>query len=126
MRNYEVNYGGEVVALPKYNFKIAEKLEKQDSINAGNTRFRDKCKSMYELEKELLGADFVDRVIGNFEDADPNEINIVYIQIVRTYNDVLSEYTSQDISDKIETSKVDKVVELVNALDKANTMRFTR
>lgn len=126
MKNYELSYGGECVQLPAYNFKIAEKLEKQEAMNLGSSKFRDKCKSMYDIEKELLGDDFVDTMIGKFEDADPNEINIVYMMIVRAYSNPLDEFNNSNLSDKLDSTKIDKMVELINALDKANNLKIKK
>ena len=120
---YELNYGGEIVELPAYNFDIADKLEKQETINAGTAKFRDKCKSMYELIKSLTGEEFVSKVIGNFNKADPNEINIVYMKIVRVYSSPLNEY-NEDSLNQVDYSKIDKVVEIINALDKARNIKL--
>lgn len=120
---YELNYGGEIVELPAYNFDIADKLEKQETINSGTAKFRDKCKSMYELIRSLTGEEFVSKVIGNFNKADPNEINIVYMKIVRVYSSPLNEY-NEDSLNQVDYSKIDKVVEIINALDKARNIKL--
>lgn len=119
---YELNYGGEVIELPAYTFEIADRLERQESVNFGNTKFKDKCKAMYELIKYLIGADNTKRLLGDFAKVDPNEINIVYMKIVRAYSSPLNEFSESNF-DQIDYSKVDKVVELINALDKAQNIK---
>lgn len=123
---YTITHNNETITLPAYIFKIAEKLEKQEAMNLGNSRFKDKCKSMYELEKELLGAGVVDTLLGKFENTDPNDINILYLKIVRAYAEPIDEFNNQNINEQLDISKADKLVEIVNALEKANTMKVIR
>lgn len=124
--NYTLNYGGESFELPPYNFSIADKLEKQEVINAGNGRFRDKCNSMYILITELLGKDTVEKLIGKFADCDPNEINIIYLLITRTYSKPLAEYTQSESFESLENPQIDKLIELVNAFDKASKLKVIK
>ena len=67
--------------------------------------------------------EFVSKVIGNFNKADPNEINIVYMKIVRVYSSPLNEY-NEDSLNQVDYSKIDKVVEIINALDKARNIKL--
>lgn len=124
--NYTLNYGGESFELPPYNLSIADKLEKQEAINTGNGRFRDKCNSMYILITELLGKDTVENLIGKFVDCDPNEINIVYLLITRAYSKPLTEYTQNESFESLENPQIDKLIDLVNAFDKASRLKVIK
>lgn len=124
--NYTLNYGGESFELPPYNLSIADKLEKQEAINTGNGRFRDKCNSMYILITELLGKDTVENLIGKFVDCDPNEINIVYLLITRAYSKPLTEYTQSESFESLENPQIDKLIDLVNAFDKASRLKVIK
>ena len=122
MMNYEVEYQGETFELPAYNFKIAEKLEVQEKVNAGNDTIKNKCRKMYNLISELIGSDNVKQALGEFEDTDPNAINLLYLNIVRTYNKPLQEYNTEQIED----AQLDKLLQLINALDTASRLKVLK
>ena len=42
--DYSLNYKNEIVPLPSYNFSIADRIEKQDSMNISvNVSIKDRC-----------------------------------------------------------------------------------
>lgn len=54
--DYSLNYKNEIVPLPPYNFSIADRIEKQDSMNiSGNVSMKDRCQSMYNIISEIIG-----------------------------------------------------------------------
>jgi len=97
--------------------KIAEKLEKTELLNnKASENFKNKCKSMYDFCSELLGKEIVAALIGKFEESDPNEINILYLDIVKTYNKPLEDYQQAEASDKLNSMEFDKMTELLKAV----------
>lgn len=118
---YAIIYDGNSYDLPTYSFSIAEKIEKQESINASNQKFKDKCKAMYELVVDILGKDTVNSILGDFAKADPNVINILYLKIVSSYNKPVTSFNVEDtekMMDSIPFDKLTDMMELVNTIDK--------
>ena len=114
---YNINRNGESYELPKYTMKIAEKLEKAELLNnKASENFKNKCKSMYDFCAELLGKEIVSTLIGKFEESDPNEINILYLDIIKTYNKPLEDYQQAEASDKLNSMEFDKMTELLKAV----------
>jgi hypothetical protein len=109
--------------LPQYTFAIADMIEKQEVINSGNTKFKDKCKSMYDLLSKLLGEDAITNLVGKFTESDPNTINIFYLMVVRAYAKPLEEYNEENATIDLDKYQVDKIVNLVEALDKASKIK---
>lgn len=113
---YKINWNGESYDIPNYSLKIADKLEGIELLNRGNQKFRDKCKKMYDFICEMLTKDIVINLLGKFEDSDPNNINILYLEIVKTYNQPLIDYNKSDIEEKLNTDEMSKMSELIKAI----------
>lgn len=120
---YSMFYNGESYDLPRYNFSIAEKIEKQEMLNRGTGLFKDKCKGMYNLIVDLLGKEETEKCIGKFNEADPNEINIAYLEIVKAYGKPVLEYNTTSAEEKIEDANIDKLAKIVNAFEKIEKMK---
>lgn len=123
MANYYITYAGQEYDLPQYTFAIADMIEKQEVINSGNAKFKDKCKSMYDLLSKLLGEETLTNLVGKFNDSDPNTINIFYLMVARAYAKPLEEYNEENATIDLDKYQVDKIVNLVEALDKASKIK---
>ena len=66
----------------------------------------------------------IEELIGKFEDCDPNEINILYLQILKTYNEPLENYKDSDVYARLDNFQIEKLTSLVDALDKASKMKL--
>ena len=75
---YTANFEGNIIELPDYTFNIADKLERQESVNSGNSKLKDKCKSMYDLITDLIGTELITTLLGKFNESDPIRMNILY------------------------------------------------
>ena len=118
---YTIVKNGEVIELPKYSMKIAGELEAVDLLNQKVSEpFKSKCKKMYEFCSSLIGKEKVADLIGKFEESDPNEINVLYLNIVNCYNKPIEEYTQASASEKMNSMEVDKMIELLNAIGKSD------
>ena len=126
MTDYRIEYGGNEYELPKYSFLISEKLEKQEEINKGVSNFKSKCKQMYNLIADILGADVTKEIIGEFSSTDPNEINILYLKIVKAYSKPIEDFNEDTISNSLDNLTVDKIIELTKAVEKANSLNIRK
>ena len=123
---YTVIYNGQSYDMPNYSIKISEKLEEIELLNRGNQKFRDKCKKMYDFIGEILTKQVVNELIGKFEDSDPNKINILYLEIVKSYNKPLMDYNDAEVEKKINSDELGKVIELVKALPQIKELKETK
>lgn len=123
---YTITLDNNIIDLPEYNFTIADKLERQENVNAGKGRFKDKCKSMYDTISDIVGMECTMDTLGKFADADPNRINIMYLSIINAYNEPLNKFSEEHTFDKLDTQQIDKVVSLINALEKANNLKVIK
>lgn len=123
---YSITIDNNIIDLPEYNFTIADKLERQENVNTGKGRLKDKCKSMYDTISDIIGMDNTMDILGKFADADPNRINIVYLSIVNAYNEPLNKFSEEHTFEKLDTQQIDKIVNLINALEKANNLRVIK
>lgn len=122
MNTYNVVINGTSYELPAYTMLIAEKLEKQEIINASTQKMRDKLKAMYELCEDLLGKQAVKELLGTFTEMDPNTLNIVYLEIIKQYNKPLTDYNTQQTAGKLEDVQIDKITELFKAVSQADML----
>ena len=113
---YTVIYNGQSYDIPNYSIKISEKLEEIELLNRGNQKFRDKCKKMYDFIGEVLTKQVANELIGKFEDSDPNTINILYLEIVKSYNKPLADYNESEVEKRMNSDELEKMLELVKAL----------
>lgn len=98
---YVLNFKGQTIKLPAYNLVMADKLEKQEKINNSAKSLLDKCTSMYELCSELIGKELLENLIGTLDTLDPNELNMLYLSIINSYNSPLSEFSQSQANDKL-------------------------
>lgn len=113
---YTIIWNGQSYDIPKYTMKISEKLEEIELLNRGNQKFRDKCKKMYDFIVEILGKETTSEILGKFEESDPNNLNILYLEIVKSYNKPLLDYNKQGVDEQLDSEQVTKMLELVKAL----------
>lgn len=113
---YAIVKDGETYDLPKYSMKIADKLESVENQSQKNVSFRIKCKARYDTVSELLGKEVVNTLLGKFEDSDPNEINILYLNIIQEYNKPIEEHNSAAAKEKMNDIDIDKMTELLKSL----------
>ena len=115
---YSIDYYGESYELPAYTLGIADKLEAQDALNRSNKSLREQCEGMYKTISDIVGTEFCDKAWGSLNNADPNELNIVYLKICAAYTKPLAEYQAEEIKRKIASAGVDNVLSLADKVSK--------
>ena len=123
---YNINYNDTVVTLPKYSLKIAEMLEQQDKINSSPIKFREKCKTMFTTLENIIGNEKISELIGKFEECDPNDINLLYLSVVKAYGEPLNSYNTDSVYNSLNDMQVDKLTRLIDALEKANKLHLNK
>ena len=114
---------GMVIELPKYTFDIAEKIERQEIVNSGTSKFKDKCKSMYTTICSIIGEDKVSDAIGAFNETDPNLINIMYLELIKAYNKPIEEFNQNKLTDSLQNSGVEDITKLLNSLQNIDKLK---
>ena len=104
--DYSMTVTGMVIELPKYTFDIAEKIERQEVVNSGTSKFKDKCKSMYATICSIIGEDKVADAIGTFNETDPNLINIMYLLLIKAYNYSIEEFNQNMLTYSLQNTSV--------------------
>lgn len=122
--DYILNFNGEEVELPKYSFTIANRLEKQEDMNVGNASYQDKFKGMYNVVADIIGKDKIKDLIGTFLQCDPNEINILYLKVLETYNTPLTDFNMQRTNDLIDNANIESLKELLVTAEKAAELKL--
>lgn len=120
---YTILENGKTYDLPKYNLKISAKMEVVENFKRTGASSCDKIRKMYDFIAEIIGKENAVEILGKVDDADPNYINIVYLDIVKAYNKPLTEYESERQAEQLDNDifdKLDKLVKGVNALNTLN------
>ena len=123
---YNINYNETVVTLPKYSLKIAEMLEQQDKINSSPIKFREKCKTMFTTLENIIGNEKISELLGKFEECDPNDINLLYLSVIKAYGEPLNSYNTDSVYNSLNDMQVDKLTRLMEALEKANKLHLNK
>lgn len=114
---YSIVFNGTEVNLPNYSFTIANKIEEIEiSNNNAGKKFKDKCNLMYKFESELIGKQQLSELIGDFNDCDPNDINLLYLKIVASYQKPITDYNSEATESKMNDANLSKLLEVLNAV----------
>ena len=123
---YNINYNDTVVTLPKYSLKIAEMLEQQDKINSSPIKFREKCKTMFTTLTNIIGNEKISELLGKFEECDPNDINLLYLSVIKAYGEPLNSYNTDSVYNSLNDMQVDKLTRLMDALEKAQKLHLNK
>ena len=116
---YSVILNGENIELPMYNFNVVRKMEDVELVvNNASKKYIDKCKKMYSFLQEILGEEKISKVIGAFEECDPNDIHILYLSVKDCYNMPLQNYTAEKGTERINAMELDKLTKLADIMDK--------
>ena len=121
--DYSMTVNGMVIELPKYTFDIAEKIERQEIVNSGTSKFKDKCKSMYSTICSIIGDDKVSETIGAFNETDPNLINIMYLELIKAYNKPIEEFNQNNLTDSLQNSGIEDITKLLNSLQNIDKLK---
>ena len=121
--DYSMTVNGMVIELPKYTFEIAEKIERQEIVNSGTSKFKDKCKSMYTTICNIIGDEKVSETIGAFNETDPNLINIMYLELIKAYNKPIEEFNQNNLTDSLQNSGIEDITKLLNSLQNIDKLK---
>lgn len=122
--NYQINVNGSTYALPAYNIKIMQMLDEQEKKNNdASVDILDKLKSLYNTCESLIPN--LSAIIGSFDSLDPNELNLVYLNIIQAYSEPVNSHNNDEAKTKIQDALssiegADKMVELIEKLEKLN------
>lgn len=113
---YSILFDGKKIELPKYSVELALKIEALDNVE-GN--LKDKLQAMYDFVYELIGEKEVE-LIGAFDEADPNMINILFLQIVSCYNKPLTDYNVKEATKVMDDPQIKKALDNIDKMVEAN------
>ena len=113
---YTIIHDGKSYDIPNYTMGVAGEIEKVELFKVAENPFDKKCKKMYDFISDKLGKENTIEVVGEFLNADPNTINIIYLKIVASYNRPLEEYQNEQSQTKLDDAQIDKVTALLSAL----------
>lgn len=124
MYSYEfVTEKGNNICLPNYTVNIAEQMEKAHMANTnGGLNFRQKINRLYEFCTSVVGKENMEKEVGKLDNADPNEINILYLAILDCYNKPLEDYEQRKLDAKMDSAHIDKLSNILDKADKAGAL----
>lgn len=101
---YVVEFKDKEIVLPQYTIDIVDKIEKADKINMSDNRpYKEKVKALLDLEYELVGKDIVDELVGGeLNSCDPNDVQILFILIIRAYDKPIDDINAERDDDVLE------------------------
>lgn len=122
--NYEITLeDGSALELPQYSMEIAKKLENADKVNAGQQPFEKKTRAVYDTVADIIGKDKAREILGEFVQVDPNAVYVLYMRIVREYNRPIDDFNRESLEQKLEDTKAEKIVSVLDAAEKAQRLR---
>ena len=119
MMDYSIVFEGTEYPLPKYSIKIAEDLDAVETVCQSNVKFREKCKKMYDVISKILGKENLVGIVGEFNDVEPNKLNLVYLMLITEYSRPVDEFRADEIHNKLSSMSIDKITQVASAVTKA-------
>ena len=120
---YNVDFNGNDYSILPYSFAVASKIENVEKNNISNASFKDKCKKMYDFCSDVMGAGAIDECLGKFDKADPNNINILYLSIVNTYNKPLSDFNAEKTGEVLSSDTLEQLTKILAVADKVSELQ---
>lgn len=112
---YKILFENKTIELPEYSVAIAQKIEALDEVEGS---IAVKLQAMYDFIQDIIGAEKTEEALKPFSDADPNLINILFLQIVSKYNEPLEEYRMKEATKLMDNAtKVMNKPEMIKSLD---------
>ena len=73
---------------------------------------------------DIVGKDKIKDLIGTFLQCDPNEINILYLKVLETYNTPLNDFNMQRTNEMIDNANIESLKELLVTAEKAAKLKL--
>ena len=109
-------FEGKKIDLPNYSVELALKIEDLDRVEG---TISDKMKAMYDFIEGIVGEQ-TSELIGDFDVADPNMINILFLTIVNCYNKPLTDYNIKEATKVMDNPQIKKSLEAIDKVVEAN------
>lgn len=114
---YKISFEGKQIDLPKYSVLIAKKIEELGNLS-GDLEF--KLKTMYDFIKEIIGNEKTEEVLKTFNEADPNDINIIFNLIVMEYNRPFETFQRDKKLEFLQNPELKFVIENIDKIAELN------
>jgi hypothetical protein len=86
-----------------------EAMEKLSQELEAATSVKDKLKKKYDFIQKIIDKEAMIDLVGKFNDADPNDINIIFDMIINEYDRPYNEHTMQERMAEFEAFNTDGV-----------------
>ena len=120
--NYTIEINNNVLELPKYTISVMEKIEQVEKNTNSSASTKSKLQGLYNFLCDLIGKDDVENAVGKFEEADPNDINIAYLSVVREYNKPLNDFEMKQGLEQINELNNSDISKLGDTVSKFENM----
>lgn len=99
---YRVRHDNRDYVMKPYTFDVADKIEEIEDFCKTDTSLKIKCQRIYDFIREIIGDENTQKTLGDFENADPNDINLLYLKIVEAYNKPQEDYHNKLTQEKLQ------------------------
>jgi len=109
---YSIVHDGVKIELPKYTFDIDDKIAKMtEEINRGGS-LRKISKRIFDFCAELIGVEELIKIVGDFDSCDPNELQILYRDMLSAYAEPLVQYEQEKLNGIYDFDTIEKVMDV--------------
>ena len=111
---YKITFEGQSIDLPNYTLEISRKIESLNKVDEEES-IEVKLQAMYSFIDDILGTEKTVKVLGEYEECDPNLINILFLSIIDEYDRPRKEYV---MNRALKDYQDPRLKNALNALDK--------
>lgn len=123
---YSIAWEGKTYNLAPYTVKIAGQFENASVVSNSDATMSEKLNAVCTALYSALGSEVSQEILGDFDNADPNEVSILFLTVAREYERPMREFTEKQKMLNIGTDDLGKVTELVEAIEKLKALKNTR
>lgn len=113
---YKVTYKGKEIELPKYNSAMAKKISELDKLEGEEFEI---IKSLYDFIFETIGEEKTLETLGVFEEADVNDILILFKSIVDSYQKPYADYQIAQTTKVLDNPQIRETLSAIDKMVKA-------
>lgn len=107
---YSIVHDGIRIELPAYSFDTDDKIAAINNEVAGGVALRKISRKIYDFCEELVGTEVMSEAVGEFASCDPNELQILYKEILAAYAEPLVAYEQDKLNSMYDLDAIEKVI----------------
>lgn len=120
---YSIEFNGKDYNISDYTVAVALELDKAVKVSNMEGTISDKLRCLYNTITNIMGKEACEELVGPFNSADPNVINILFLKMIHEYEKPFREYKNSENDSVLNDKDVNKLIEILNSLSNLDKLK---